>query len=58
MMHGAWHLYRAGEKWQRPARYARDRVYGRLGRPCLVCGSDIMSRRTSRITHYCPSCQK
>ena len=33
-------------------------VYGRAGKPCLVCGAEIGIRRTRRITYYCPSCQR
>ncbi|MGA6986684.1 MAG: bifunctional DNA-formamidopyrimidine glycosylase/DNA-(apurinic or apyrimidinic site) lyase [Terriglobales bacterium] len=37
----------------------QHRVYGREGKPCLVCGTAI--RRivlSSRSSHYCPKCQK
>jgi len=33
-------------------------VYGRTGRPCLVCNTAIAKIRVGqRGTHYCPSCQ-
>lgn len=35
-------------------------VYGRVGRPCLRCGTPIVSRRIgehARITSWCPTCQ-
>ena len=33
-------------------------VYGRQGKPCLVCGSGIVKIRVGqRGTHYCPVCQ-
>jgi endonuclease-8 len=31
MMHGAWHLYRKGEKWQRPAHQARVELHADNG---------------------------
>jgi formamidopyrimidine-DNA glycosylase len=35
------------------------RVYGRAGKPCLVCGTSIRRRVDSaRSTFYCPKCQK
>jgi formamidopyrimidine-DNA glycosylase len=34
-------------------------VYGRAGRPCLVCGTPIEKIRISgRSAHFCPRCQK
>ena len=35
-------------------------VYGRAGRPCLVCGSGLMRERLGvslRSTYWCPTCQ-
>lgn len=35
------------------------RVYGREGKPCVVCGTRIKRIRVAgRGTHYCPKCQK
>ncbi|MGZ6123454.1 MAG: zinc finger domain-containing protein, partial [Myxococcales bacterium] len=31
---------------------------GRARKPCLVCGEEIRVRRASRITYFCPSCQR
>src|SRR5438876_7406445 len=31
MMHGAWHLYREGERWQRPAHQARLELHADNG---------------------------
>lgn len=37
----------------------RFRVYGRAGKPCLVCGAPLRSLRLScRATVYCPRCQR
>ena len=33
-------------------------AYGRAGKPCLRCGAQIRARRASRITYFCPSCQR
>lgn len=33
-------------------------VYGRAGKPCLVCGEEIRVRRASRITYFCTCCQR
>lgn len=35
------------------------KVYNRVGKPCLVCGSKIMKRKAQdgRGTSYCPTCQ-
>jgi endonuclease-8 len=33
-------------------------VYGRAGKPCLVCGNDIRVRRSERLTWFCPECQQ
>ncbi|MCD6581715.1 MAG: bifunctional DNA-formamidopyrimidine glycosylase/DNA-(apurinic or apyrimidinic site) lyase [Desulfuromusa sp.] len=34
-------------------------VYGRSGKPCVVCGQPIHSQRLGqRSTFYCPSCQR
>ncbi len=34
-------------------------VYGRAGKPCLVCGTPIEKIRISgRSSHFCPRCQK
>jgi len=34
-------------------------VYGREGRPCPVCGTEIVYIKVAgRGTHYCPQCQK
>lgn len=34
-------------------------VYFRAGKPCLICGSSILSKKQEgRITFWCPSCQK
>ena len=32
-------------------------VYGRVGKPCLVCGEPIRSTTIRRVTHYCAHCQ-
>lgn len=35
------------------------KVYGREGKPCPGCGSEIrMIRQTGRASFYCPSCQR
>ncbi|MDD9862983.1 MAG: bifunctional DNA-formamidopyrimidine glycosylase/DNA-(apurinic or apyrimidinic site) lyase [Gammaproteobacteria bacterium] len=35
------------------------RTYGRAGRPCLRCGTEIrLLRISSRATYYCPRCQR
>src|SRR4051812_21867286 len=47
----------AGPRRSRPSG-PRFWVYGRLGKPCLVCGEEIRVRRTARITWFCPSCQR
>ncbi len=49
-------LFGSGE----PGRFAeRLRVYGRTGKPCLVCGSPIERRIIGgRSTHFCLECQK
>ena len=37
----------------------RHRVYGREGKPCLVCGTPIKRVVIAgRSSHYCPHCQK
>ena len=37
----------------------RHRVYGREGKPCLVCGTPIKRVIIAgRSSHYCPRCQK
>jgi formamidopyrimidine-DNA glycosylase len=37
----------------------RHRVYGRGGKPCLVCGAPVSRIVVAgRGTHYCPKCQK
>jgi formamidopyrimidine-DNA glycosylase len=37
----------------------QHRVYGREGKPCLVCGTPIKRIVVAgRGTHYCPKCQK
>ncbi len=37
----------------------RHRVYGREGKPCLVCGTPIKRIVIAgRSSHYCPHCQK
>ena len=33
-------------------------VYGRAGKPCLVCGHDIELHRGTRLTYLCPHCQR
>ena len=34
-------------------------VYGRIGAPCLVCGTPIERIRIAgRSSHFCPRCQK
>jgi endonuclease-8 len=33
-------------------------VYRRAGKPCRVCGAAVHSRRTLRVTYYCPVCQR
>ena len=33
-------------------------VYGRAGKPCLVCGEPIRLRRAARLTYFCPACQR
>lgn len=33
-------------------------VYGRAGLPCRACGEPIATRRTSRLTWFCPRCQR
>jgi formamidopyrimidine-DNA glycosylase len=34
------------------------RVYARVGRPCVRCGTPIQCLRLSgRRTHFCPTCQ-
>lgn len=43
-----------------PRRGPDKYVYGRMGRPCLRCGTAIRSRVTgelARRTYWCPSCQ-
>lgn len=54
-----------GGGWRRTTRVALQGptlwVYSRSGKPCLKCGTRIKSviqGRNSRITYYCPSCQK
>lgn len=32
-------------------------VYGRVGKPCLVCGQPVRSKTIRRVTHYCAHCQ-
>jgi endonuclease-8 len=32
-------------------------VYGRVGKPCLLCGEPVRSRTIRRLTHYCAHCQ-
>ncbi|MBU1236719.1 MAG: bifunctional DNA-formamidopyrimidine glycosylase/DNA-(apurinic or apyrimidinic site) lyase [Gammaproteobacteria bacterium] len=35
------------------------RVYGRVGEPCLDCGTPVkMLRQGGRATYYCPHCQR
>jgi formamidopyrimidine-DNA glycosylase len=35
------------------------KVYGRSGKPCLVCGAPIRKiTLAGRGTHFCPKCQK
>ncbi|MFN2548215.1 MAG: zinc finger domain-containing protein [Myxococcales bacterium] len=43
---------------RRHATRGRKNVYRRSGEPCRVCGAPIATRRTSRLTYYCPTCQK
>lgn len=33
-------------------------VYGRVGKPCLVCGQPVRSKTIRRVTHYCAHCQR
>jgi endonuclease-8 len=33
-------------------------VYGRVGKPCLVCGETVRSKTIRRVTHYCAHCQQ
>lgn len=33
-------------------------VYGRARKPCRACGEPIAARRTTRLTYYCPRCQR
>jgi endonuclease-8 len=47
----------AGPRSSRPPG-PRFWVYGRAFKPCLVCGEEIRLRRASRITWFCPSCQR
>jgi endonuclease-8 len=47
----------AGPRSSRPLG-PRFWVYGRAFKPCLVCGEEIRLRRASRITWFCPSCQR
>lgn len=37
----------------------RHWVYGRAGKPCLRCGSEILRQApdTERVTYWCPGCQ-
>jgi formamidopyrimidine-DNA glycosylase len=36
----------------------RSRVYGRAGKPCAVCGAEILTlRQGGRATFFCPFCQ-
>lgn len=40
--------------------FERRRVYGRSGKPCLVCGTTVRMRRQGlavRSTCFCPTCQ-
>jgi endonuclease-8 len=44
-----------------PARGHALWVYGRVGRPCLRCGTPIRSARQgelARVTYWCPRCQR
>jgi endonuclease-8 len=50
-------LMRASLEGRRPDR----RVYRRAGRPCLRCGTAILSRGQgddNRIAYWCPACQR
>jgi endonuclease-8 len=33
-------------------------VYGRVGKPCLVCGQPVRKKTIRRVTHYCAHCQR
>lgn len=51
-----------GPRSTRDAQDGRGRlwVYGRAGRPCLVCGARLMRERLGvnpRSTYWCPTCQ-
>lgn len=36
----------------------RHRVYGRAGKPCMVCGAPVQRIKVAqRSTHFCPHCQ-
>ena len=38
---------------------AHLKVYGRGGKPCVICGTPISKVKIAgRGTHYCPNCQK
>ena len=37
---------------------ARLWVYGRVGKPCLVCGHPVRGKTIRRVTHYCAHCQQ
>lgn len=57
-------LVRNRTKGPRTARASLDGgrfwVYGRSGKPCLVCGTPVRMRRqgeTARSTYFCPACQ-
>jgi endonuclease-8 len=43
---------------KRHATLERKSVYGRGGKPCPSCGEPIATRRTSRVTYFCPRCQR
>jgi endonuclease VIII len=33
-------------------------VHGRAGQPCFVCGEEIRTQRTKRLTYFCARCQR
>ncbi len=46
---------------QRGPRSIEKRIYGRAGRPCLRCGTRVLSRgqwEDNRPTPWCPGCQR
>ncbi len=46
---------------QQGPRAIEKRIYGRAGRPCLRCGTRVLSRgqwEDNRLTPWCPGCQR